>query len=1334
MKTERPRHDALTERLLSFERDLKASLASPAAESKTEPILQAIETEIAELRAVRTSKDLDQFLQLSMMYLTAHLAVRSDAPGAAPFKATISIYYPEHDCVILVKPCFYYPGNCALRHPTISLSRGPRSRSEIGHTGRSLRRREVLYCAGPYWDGGRCAAYIQLDRMDGTQTKSALCVPLCAGWEAIVDRFAANHETQAGSATESCFLGAAVCTSCRRSATASIESETREDKDDDQSPDGIAVLNLECGTAALSLGRAVEILKDDDRVRKLLDNVVRALAGYRRERGKYKVVRTCNSLFQLLQHNLSAREIYRALLREISAICDGADVTLHLQDLPGDQEHGRRCIKLLVGVGRNFRGFLINERYGLGDGLVGQALAARETKTIQVGDIGAAMQPGSTLAFKQLMPNSCLNVAVPLFFHDLCFGVLNVEWDELALGTRDTKRIKAYAARIKPLLERLAEYLAQVLDYYEDCDNKRDFEPATPEAYERYHTREKVRRQIMDYYVSQTLAEADVLAPEPPGLSAQERWAFLQHVIDAVGYLVGFEKDLRIMVSLRERNGDQLHEAVHHGLPRTAGTAGAPLPVGTDRSVLGNCAELGIPLFGVVEDKRALRLDELCLRILRPQERQRLPGVSVPYLPCGNAEPRYEVAMPLIFGRHLLGTLDFELFALSDATDASVNEELEQVRLEGHELRGFLGWARAIAFCRAYRMHQGVWEVEGAAALDIKRFQRLCAQAIANARIGPDQENGLAAEYFRELIPCGEPQIIPEGGDGSTDPDGIALIFRGRRLGELRIEGEHRSPESGTPAFPEHPGKGPGGVVEKLMTAYYTSALLAAEVSRDDSAEFVKALGRVQKALELSRAATADPSRNAGEVVMEVCQRLHLALESEFGTPSLEYLSHNPSRYAYFLHLDHFDPQRNQTYLYCGNESHSVAWARADTEEMRDYIKSIVDKPNEPERRQALLEVLAAAGQTDESQNREFCDRLARQGYTAATVRDVLLKVLLSGERPLESREKTSFTRHVHQSREVQSAIEFNMSPFRSPRITGWFWKQSYSIIGVPILLGGEVIAVLNILRRRRDRDDFSFFKQREVDAARELKDFVSAELGNLIDCREFSVAWQPPQDGEKPASLPGLRDLADRLHEAIEEIQPRILTVACSFARRRDWLDTLCHRAFGNAWHDEAGMSLSQAKKMVEERNDVVFRFSYLSPPPSGWTQRLDEFAQIGKKVIVFHLPTEQQEIPDALPSARRRINYEECRDIEELVWLRIGNALASRTNGRAGVVLFRKPMAGTQEPGRWSLPGLAKVVGTLIKAEDVIQSPATVPPLNTGWRPYRNWFLYAITPGAAG
>jgi hypothetical protein len=1325
LKTDRTRYDDLTARLLNLEQQVQELLLGSASHELITQCLDAVWKQIEELPAILTSKELDQLLQLVMMYVTAHLAFQQKDRGGQPFQSTISIYYQRgNDRTVLVKPCFYGPGRCSIQHPTISIIESREGKlgiaGRIGHTGMSLLHGEVLYCAKPGKDS--CGQYIQLQRQSGeSPSRSALCIPLTPDLGKVIARFLK-------SAAQGCQVGCETCV-CTKEAVRELARKTTL-------VDSLAVLNLESQNGDLTPERAAEILQDQ-KIRAALEKVASGLDGYRRDRGKYKALRTCTSLFELSQHNLSTRDTYRALLQAISQICDGADVTLHLLDMRKLEDESR-CIKLVAGVGPNFRGFLVNERYGLGDGMIGTALQNEKTDFIVQDEIDQAME-GEGKPFKQLMPRAVLNMTTTLAFHDLHFGVLNIEWDEHCMEGKDPR---SYAQEVQPLIERLASYLATVVDYYEDRAHA-DLGPEDKKERETSVRREIVRRQMMDYHVGGVMEEVDRL---PSSGVAESEKARFKKVIDAVGYLIRFDNDLRIMVSLRKltKNGGEasLEHLVDHGARRDEIH---PLALEVGESVLGTCAALGVPLFGQVLDRKFLQIDPKCLKLLRKdKEGALLNGKIVRYVPCGLPEPVYEIALPLIFGNKVLGTLDFELFSPTEVGQSKPGM-LERFR-EVFELRELLDWARAISFCLAYKEDRESWVgLSPEKRESLSCFQRLCALVIANVRIPEEQADAIAEDYFRELVTFGHAEVqrrvpnpLPVSSATPELPEErrpTVLSFRGRPLGLMRLWPPENGIRHGYTLFPDHNTEGPGGRVSKLMAAYYTSTLLAPQPPKG-ARDLGEILGRVRKSLEGERwKVFSDPQLHAGQVIENLFESLAGALTAELGSFEESKGAVRGARYAWFLYLARYSDATRTSELRCG--APLARWATADTEDMNRCLERIRQHPQEN-----LLEMVRQSGQEEEVAKVLF-ERCRDGGFDSSTLRHVLTEMLSWKSYPWryddslayvgKGEEDRSFTRHVAESQEVQISIDFQMSPHRSPRDSRWFYLAPYSIIGMPVTLGGRTIAVLNLFRRRDNREDFLFFDNEEMEEVEEFRRFLEKEvLEKLVDVRKM-----PGNRQDLPLKdlLPRKR-LAQELREALKTESERVVTVECYFASDRDAVHSVATEAIPSGaykfewnWPDlESGLLAKEVPPVT------ILSVSTLGKSESFrerlWlavqkSQRLILFCEPGARIeAVSYLP----EVVDTLP-----IEYKESKEeIEDYLLASISKALRrSLGPSQRAAVLFRRGdvLPGDVREG-WTIEDLARELGSTIGLIRIAAADAPRYQLMrpTGsWKGFADWVIYS-------
>jgi len=129
---------------------------------------------IKETKFVRNSKNLDYFLQLSMMYIAFQLKQLSKSNfKKIKFGITTSVF--RQPGTLHVKPCYYGPGECAVDHPTISLTdKEHRPFPSIGLSGISLLSNSILICKN--LKKSKCQHHINLSK--GFSSVSALCIPL----------------------------------------------------------------------------------------------------------------------------------------------------------------------------------------------------------------------------------------------------------------------------------------------------------------------------------------------------------------------------------------------------------------------------------------------------------------------------------------------------------------------------------------------------------------------------------------------------------------------------------------------------------------------------------------------------------------------------------------------------------------------------------------------------------------------------------------------------------------------------------------------------------------------------------------------------------------------------------------------------------------------------------------------------------------------------------------------------------------------------------------------------------------------------------------------------
>ena len=483
MKTNRQRHDPLTDKLFRDEETLRTAFQTENWTAVQE-VLDEWRKELSEQKdaGIASSRGLDHFLQVAMAWITTYLGRRA---GRDSFRSTVSLFLPSLQAV-LVKPSVVAPHKARAPQPTISTDpENPNFgyRGAIGHTGVVMVSNEILYCQPV---ATRCAQYIELE---AGRSQAALCIPLKGSYAALADEFKKKVPA----------IGNTTCSLVGNCKTFSNQiSALTEDR---------IVLNIECISDYLIAPKAVALL-DDPEFADVVQVIIDTVTDYQKQRDTHRALEHSATLLALATNTLRPRDSYRALLREISAACDRADVTLHLRDL-FDKENEHRCSLFVTGIGKNFRDFLINERIGLPSGQIGLALSDNsdypadmtgssfelninsdeEGQTVRVRyvageEITESLKGANKIPFKQLMPNTFLNVTVPIYFDNLKIGVLNLEWDQktlesdAGLGTlsptldSDSRQsIERYLSECLPVVYRMADYFSLVIDYFDDVQN-----------------------------------------------------------------------------------------------------------------------------------------------------------------------------------------------------------------------------------------------------------------------------------------------------------------------------------------------------------------------------------------------------------------------------------------------------------------------------------------------------------------------------------------------------------------------------------------------------------------------------------------------------------------------------------------------------------------------------------------------------------------------------------------------------------------------------------------------------------------------------------------------
>jgi hypothetical protein len=767
-------------------------------EENREVLLRQLHEKIVKFDFVRTSKELDYLYQLVLVFASRFFQYHFGTTCS-----TALAVFDDKDNTMYIRPSFYGPGKCSTDRSPI-----PLNDEKCGLTGTAAKHNRLVLCTQM---AEACPIHIAFN-VAGKKAPSHASFNLPINRETrseIIKRHIPTLEPPfAAAAHPPQSLCPSASTLCNFDPEIPDTPEPCADK-------LTAVLNIESSDNGYkvdpnSFAKDCCAFLKDSQTQDILQALGERISDARAERPQYVIFRTLNTICQLAQHNLRPREAYVSILHEISALCHGADVTLHLRDLFNKSDNDR-CLRLITGVGRNFRGYLINERYGLGQGLVGTTTAdaidaAKKTaaERERVFHIWSAKDPAdsSVANYKQLMVSTVLNVTIPLWFHDLPIGVLNIEWDnesfekiseaqkaDLVVATESFSTY--FEARRLPLLRRIGGYLSLVVDYFDDLRNpklerffEKDANDSMPHPGSALRTLgqvfdfDKGHRILMGYYAKAAFDEIDKAPPAASSGATTAMRPFLQGITDAVGYLIGYQSGARIQVSLREFNTTSRELVLitePHGLQSFE--ADKPIPVPTEKtemSVTANCFSLGAPVLGKIKpaggtahsDKRfkkpsRLTTEQWCRKSFNTLYKEKLSDQRMPetmtYLSTVEKESFFEFAAPLVFGPRVRGTLDFDLFTVHKS-------HKHRARLN---YLAILEWARTVTYCLEYAadarsLHDAKLAFSTNSSTDFHSLEacghfenilRLTRQIVANVRLEPHDIFEVAAGYFSDILP-----------------------------------------------------------------------------------------------------------------------------------------------------------------------------------------------------------------------------------------------------------------------------------------------------------------------------------------------------------------------------------------------------------------------------------------------------------------------------------------------------------------------------------------------------------------------------------------------------
>jgi hypothetical protein len=715
----------------------------------------------------------------------------------------------------------------------------------------------------------------------------------------------------------------------------------------------------------------------------------------------------------------------------------------------------------------------------------------------------------------------------------------------------------------------MADYLSLVIDYFDDIEHLAPLPTSrqlTDAQFVSDTTREGALRRVMRYYVGRGMEAAKKLVEETVDSGEAEKRC-LKDLVDAVGYFLASTHNLRILVSVRrkpaEDNQDVLCQHVSHwleGIDEYEGYRERDIPIVDGGSVLATCAYRGVPLFGAVKDGK-LHLNPLCRELFRDSDQaNRL--LTVRYSPAG-PNPRHEVGVPLIFGKKMLGTFDFEQFEQEPTKDSPLN-------LERRALCSHLEWGRAISFLIAY--------LEDARATPDTRppafrsFQLLCAQLIAEVPIQDKQFMAIATDAFAEIVPVKNAsleQTLPVANDKCIQNRLIApLRFRGPGDHGLSWEWD----DSSNALLQSKSESEPGKTVTAMMTSYH--ALIQSLRPQDPGdTKFLTAIKRIIDALPLEENKIIEKAADAAQSALKIFSFLHKSLFAYLPDSAWEATPSTPRRYAWFLHVSCLDPTTGREAWVCNPDSDHPAerLAYCHTEEMEEILRQTngIAKDDVVANLSQILEERARESGL-QSFNRQAFEKVIdaiRTELPSDPDRDALIGALTARlSRPKsdvdesgEGKEALGFTLSVAKAGHPIVVPEINLSPNRSERDYGWFWKYTYTVIGIPFMLNAKCVAVLNIFRRRESSSDMNFFRIEERDKAQELAREINALFERLLVVEPF--------DRLSDETLrSGLSSLSCDLNARAINEEKKLIVIQSPFARSQASFDVIVKHVFDQA------------------------------------------------------------------------------------------------------------------------------------------------------------------------
>jgi len=815
------RQDEWIREIVEIERKLHLNFEILKTDPNQSDITNNMRTELEKIKMlvekrlkVCTSKELDYVLQMAMMYISCSLYLdlgfhkinheSKNDEKQYRFLVTTSLYRPARK-VILMKSSQYSIGACSTFLPAIPIHKPIEINMSIGISGVAALTKGCILCRAKTKDSDRtdeekgcpCPFYIPyIKEGKAHYYPASLAVPLVIGVDKQLDSLR-NEISSPDIATCNDYKSMCHCEyskDTKKEIVSSLEAII-EKHEITETRENVGVLSIEC-TRVLEDHQWRELLQNTS-FRSMANLLNDKLKDWHERRQEFKNLRRLATPIELMHHNLRPREAYKALLREMSEFVDGADVSLHFRDsFDVDPNERNRCIRLIDGVGENFRSFLVNFRHGMGQGVVGRTINDASVGNLPDGYIFEEILENKSLyrsdRYIQLMPDTQYNAAVPIFFGlDLSdsdappskrvIGCLNFEWSRKKVDSIRDSRLQdgfqAYFNSKLQIITLMADFFSLVIDYYDDLRNLVFEQPENPEKIGDASHQDLAARLQMQYYTREAMKRIrDGENEEDVG----------KQLADAIGYyLGGINRKYRFQLIVRKK---EFQDRLKFCMPYlTSHSFNAERYEGTElqsdwNTVMTRCAEIAFPIFGdigsqikdvsqAVNDQSCghplymFDIDRKCNRYYfgddEPKDARRslLGGKGeVTYSLWLEKSAEYEFAAPLIFGGKVLGAIDVEFFRISTASESDSQGDGD-IRLD-HRL--VLEWARIFSFCMASLENRSIVFSEDACLAPIRRFYNLCAQIIANVSLEEETIYSIAETYFENLLSANAMVILSD--------------------------------------------------------------------------------------------------------------------------------------------------------------------------------------------------------------------------------------------------------------------------------------------------------------------------------------------------------------------------------------------------------------------------------------------------------------------------------------------------------------------------------------------------------------------------------------------